>query len=106
MKIRVQIDDSIGEDEIIIRCRELNADVQRLLEQIQLLQQSTLRHMIGTDKDRQYVLDVKEFPTSRHRGITYLRFKARSSSGLASACMNWSSSSRRIGSCASPNQSS
>lgn len=60
MKIRVQIDETIEEDEIIIRSRELNADVQRMLEQIQLLQQSTLRHMIGTNEDRQYVLDVKE----------------------------------------------
>lgn len=60
MKIRVQIEESIEEDEIIIRSRELNADVQRMLEQIQLLRQATFRHMIGTDEDRQYVLDVKE----------------------------------------------
>ncbi|MEW9104546.1 LytTR family DNA-binding domain-containing protein [Paenibacillus sp.] len=60
MKIRVQIDESIEEDEIIIRSRVLDAEIQRLHEQIQLLQQSTLRHMIGTDEDRQYVLDVKD----------------------------------------------
>ena len=63
MKIRMEIDESIAEDEVIIRCRELNDEIVSLQRQIsEAVNQKMQLHV--TKSDKEYFLNMceKNFP--------------------------------------------
>ena len=59
MKIRMEIDESIAEDEVIIRCRELNDEIVSLQRQIsEAVNQKMQLHV--TKSDKEYFITLEE----------------------------------------------
>lgn len=59
MKIRMEIDDSIAEDEVVIRCRELSDDIVSLQRQIQeAVNQKLQLHVSQGEKE--YFITLEE----------------------------------------------
>ena len=103
MKIRVEVDKSCPEDEIIIRCAQRNDAIERMYGELQEL--SRMQETIPSYKDHAecFVLSRPPCSSLRRTAVRCMPIRPRMSTVPTNGCMNWKSCCPRA-SCASPNR--
>lgn len=88
MKIRIEIEDNLTEEEIIIRSGSLNAKVQMIQKAIAEAVDKEQK-MSFFKGDTEYYLQLAEILFLRQKMERYMLIRGKRPTRLSTACMNW-----------------